>query len=430
MYRPWIPLVMVALAAPAHAQLSSQPATAPPGLLTDAGSGAAEGSGPLTLAAALALAERANPQLASARHALAAFEGTLLQAGASPNPVLALGLEDARRSSRETTVQLSQPIELGGKRQRRIEAAERGRDVASADLRASQAALRAGVTLAFGELLTAQANVQLAQQAFDIATRISTTVARRVEAGKVSPVEATRARVAAARVRLDALKASSELLRARAALAGFWGNLAPRFALAVGDEAQLPPLPDLHALTAALDAAPALARARAELARRQALARLEHSRRTPDLTVTLGVKRLAEPGVNQALFGLSMPLPLFDRNQGNLLEALRRTDQAGDELLLAQMDSQQALGLAYQQLRDARLAAQTLASDILPGARSAYEAALKGFEFGKFAYLEVLDAQRTLIEAQAEQLRAVGEARRAAAQLERLVGATTPPTFP
>lgn len=427
MYRPFIPLAVVALGLPAYAQISPTLPISPSALATGMSKNSVnEGSGPLTLASALALSTRANPQLSSARHELEAIEGTVMQASLRPNPVLGVGIEDTRRDTRETTVQISQPIELGGKLRRRVDAAERGRDAATADLRARQADITAGVALAFNDVLTAQERVRLAQEALDVAARVTTTVAKRVQAGKVSPVDQTRARVAEANVRLEALKVNGELANARKALAAFWGNTLPSFISAAGNPEVLPELPEWNTLISSLAQAPSVSRARTEIERRQALLRLEQSRRTPDLTVTIGMKRSAELGLNQAVFGVSVPLPLFDRNQGNVLEALRRTDKASDDLVSVQMETHQELAQAYQELSTARNEAKSLSGDILPDAQSAYDAAVKGFDFGKFAYFDVLDAQRTLIQAKSQYIKALSDARRAAANIDRVVGATTP----
>ena len=77
---------------------------------------------------------------------------------------------------------------------------------------------------------------------------------------------------------------------------------------------------------------------------------------------------------------------------------------------------------ARERLNAARQDAELLQRDILPGAQSAYDAATKGFEFGKFNFLDVLDAQRTLLQAKSQYLRALSEAHRAAAEIERILG--------
>ncbi|OYZ54461.1 MAG: cobalt-zinc-cadmium resistance protein, partial [Hydrogenophilales bacterium 16-61-112] len=77
----------------------------------------------------------------------------ITQAGVRPNPQISTLIEDTRRSTRTTTLQLNQPIELGGKRAARIDAAERGRDAASADFDAKRAEIRAAVMTAFFDVL-------------------------------------------------------------------------------------------------------------------------------------------------------------------------------------------------------------------------------------------------------------------------------------
>jgi outer membrane protein, heavy metal efflux system len=139
--------------------------------------------------------------------------------------------------------------------------------------------------------------------------------------------------------------------------------------------------------------------------------------------VSVGVKRSQELGRNQAIVGLSIPLPLFDRNQGAQLEALRRREaaqaQAQAESLKLCSEVLQAAG----QLRLRKEEAQVLRSDILPGARSAYEAASRGFALGKFGFLDVLDAQRTWLQARSQYLQTLSQGHRARAELERRLGA-------
>ncbi len=119
---------------------------------------------------------------------------------------------------------------------------------------------------------------------------------------------------------------------------------------------------------------------------------------------------------------MSIPLPLFDTNRGNVLEALRRSDKARDELSATQIRLDGEMAQAYEQLNMARQEVDALQKEILPGAQSAYDAATKGFEFGKFGFLDVLDAQRTLLQAKSQYLRALSEAHRAAAEIDRILG--------
>ena len=421
MYRYLLPFSLVAFGLPLSAQTlpptssSIESPQAHPNRVVEA-------VGPLTLQAALGMALGANAELSAAQYELQAVEASVLQAGVLPNPALEVGVQDTRRTTRETTVQLSQPIELGGKRAARVNAAERGRDAAMAELHAKRADIRASVISSFFDVLVAQERVSLAENSAELAKRATTVAARRVAAGKVSPVEETRARVAESGVRFELVQAKGELAVARKRLAALWGNPSPRFDLVEGRLDALPALPEQMALSQRLAASPALARARVEVDRRQALTQVERSRRIPDITLNMGVKRSEELGRNQAIVGVSIPLPFFDRNQGNVLEALRRTDKARDELTATETRLGNELAQAFETLNVARQESSALQQEVLPGAQSAYDAATKGFEAGKFNFLDVLDAQRTLLQAKSQYLRALADAHRAAAEIDRLVG--------
>jgi len=163
----FVPLAVLAMAAPpAFSQVAQASAGVPHS--QPAPSGAAntrvqEPAGPLTLRSAVAMAMRANPGLSSALREQEATEGAVVQAGAWPNPTLDVQLEDMRRDNRTTTLQLSQPIELGGKRSARVTAAERARDQAASALAGRRAEIRAATVTAFFDVLTAQERLRLAQ---------------------------------------------------------------------------------------------------------------------------------------------------------------------------------------------------------------------------------------------------------------------------
>ncbi|CAN7195456.1 TolC family protein [Pseudoduganella sp. LjRoot289] len=467
------PLAMATLVAPMHAAAQEPQAV-------------------LTLRAALALAAQANPALSAARFEVEAQDGLVLQASARPNPLLSferIGRSGSAEADGERSYQLSQPLELGGKRAARMAAAERGRDAASAALEARRAELHADVVTAFNDVLVAQERLRLAQEANELAQRATLVANRRVAAGKVSPVDETKAKLAEAQVRLEASSASSALASARQRLASYWTQPTPRsgtpasgsniylesharmtshaangeqaasdahaissgqtaggrqaanaagaaymaggapgtlFDRVEGDIGALPALPDGAVLANWRERSLALGPARLEVARREAVTQLELANRAPDLTVSLGGKRMAAPARSQTVIGLSLPLPLFDRNQGNVLAAQRQADKAGAELAAAAVRLESELTQAVQALQSARQTVDTLRREILPAAQQATEAATKGFEFGKHNFLDVLDAQRTLLQARAQYLSTLSDGHRAAAAIERILGHSAP----
>jgi len=376
----------------------------------------------LTLTEAQALALTHNPSLAHARLALQAQQAAERQAGARPNPELGLQVEDTRAATRTSTVQLAQTFELGGKREARVAAAALAREQASVALAGREAELQAEVAAAFHGLLGAQAQRQQAEVTRDLARRARAAAQLRLQAGKVPPLEAARAAVAEASAQADLAQAERELQLAQARLIALGIPETQAASSAQGDVAVLPPVPDEPRLAERLADAPAVRLARLEIARHQALSAGERARRVPDLTVTVGAKRDAELGRTQAVIGLSLPLPVNDRNTGALLEALRREDQAREALTATQRQLQLDVAEARSQWQLSRDQAQLLGDEALPAAQTAYDTALRGFELGKFSFLDVLDAQRTLAQLRRERLQHLTQAHRAAATLARLLG--------
>ena len=97
--------------------------------------------------------------------------------------------------------------------------------------------------------------------------------------------------------------------------------------------------------------------------------------------------------------------------------------QASEQQRAADLRVQTSLITAYQELTTARSAVDRLTSEVLPGAQRAFSGIEEGYRAGKFSYLEVLDAQRTFVGASEQQLRALAELHKAAADVERLTGA-------
>lgn len=240
----------------------------------------------LTLQRAIALALDGNPDLTVARREVEATQGQVLQGQARPNPELAYSLEDQSAQTRTQSVQINLPVEMGGKRAARIAAAERGHDIAVEELNVRRIEIRAAVVAAFFETLAAQERAALAQDSVDLARKATDAVAKRVVAGKVSPVEESKARVAEAGVRVELAQAQSEQRNARGRLASLLGTDPPRFTLVAGNVEALPVVPTFDNVQQRLSASPTLRRAQLEVERRRSLVDVERSKRVSDLADT------------------------------------------------------------------------------------------------------------------------------------------------
>lgn len=376
----------------------------------------------LTLQNALNLAMSANSEIAVALHEREAMDGVRVQAAVRPNPTVSTVIQDTRSTTRQTTLQLNQEFELGNKRDARIEAADTFYSRATAELENKKAEIHANVVAAFYAVLAAQERLSLAKSSLEIADLALDAAAKRVKAGKSAPVEETKSKIAQSAVKIELNQAVSQLNSSRKRLTALWGNPLPLFASAAGQVTTVPETATLSELAAMLEQAPAVKLAKVEIAAREAITKVEHSKTVPNVTISVGMVNNQELGLNQALLGLTVPIPLFDRNQGNLQEAVSRQYKSQDALVVLKNQLEVNLAAEYERLSAARQASESLRSEILPSAQSAFDAANKGFSAGKFNFLDVLDAQRTLFQAKSQYIQALLEAHQAVAEIERILG--------
>lgn len=389
-----------------------------------------EPEGELTLRQAVALTLLQSPELAAFGWEVRAREARILQAGVLPNPSVSALVENLGTKREEitggiqTTLQLGQLIELGGKRSARVRVASLERDVAGWDYELKRIDILSRVSLRFIDVLSAQQRLVLLEETVRLADQSREAVAERVRAGKASPVEETKAGVALSIARIPLERAKRELEALRKALSATWGNNSPRFKSASGDLETLPPIPTFERLASLLIKNPELALWAAEVAMRRAAVELAETKAVPDLTVGAGYRRYSVRGddVDALLVGVSIPLPVFDRNQGGIREARTHVARSEEERRVAELRLGIALAESYRAMASAHSELTALRETVLPGARSAFETTTEGYRLGKFGILDVLDSQRTLSEARAQSLRAATEFHKAVVDVERLIG--------
>jgi cobalt-zinc-cadmium efflux system outer membrane protein len=390
----------------------------------------------LTLRDAALLALQRNPELAAFEKEKRALKGVTIQAGLLPNPDMTLFAENAGNlqkvnpspavgakevEQQDTSLRINQLIELGGKRAARVKAASLGEEVANQDYEARRVLLIAQVANVFTEVLAGQEQLRLAEESRQLAQRVVNAVSKRVQAGKVPPIEETKVEVAFDATEIAFVQAQRDLAAARKRLALLWGNSSPQFDKVLGDLESMVVLPPFEALAGRALASPTAVRAIKNTEQRKALLEVERTRRIPNLTVTAGVLNHSQTGGTTALAGISIPLQLFDRNQGNLLEAHQRVDKALDEQMATELQLKTELTQAHEALSAVQNEIQILRNRILPRAKSAFEVTNRGYELGKFGFLEVLDAQRTLFQNQILYVRALANYQRWVNEIERLV---------
>lgn len=387
----------------------------------------------VSLREAVALALLRSPSLAAFAWESRASESLLLQAGARVNPVVGVGAEDIGAGSAgtvgqnaaqpQTTVTLSQLIELGGKRTARRDLATRNRDLAAWDYETARINVLTRVTHAFIDVLVAQRLVALTEQTTRLVSEVQQSVGARVVAGVVSPIEETKANVALAASRVESNRARRLLESSRAQLAAAWGARDAPFAGASGTLETIPELPPLTALRELVANNPDVSRWNAEIAQRSALLAVEQARRIPDVALGAGYRRYTDARVGAYVVEASIPLPIFDRNRGATDAAQNRLGKAYEERGAVEARAWAQLADAYRTLAAAHDEITVLRETVFPGSQEAFDRISEGYRLGRFAYLDVLDAQRTLIAAGSQYLRALAEYHKAVADIERLIGA-------
>ncbi|MCO6426732.1 MAG: TolC family protein [Nitrosomonas communis] len=381
----------------------------------------------LTLRDVLALMLQNNPELASFSKEILAFEGTKLQASKFRNPDFTVEAEDVNSSNpalqRFTTFRISQLIELGGKRRARMDVASLGQELADKSYEVKRLELIARTANTFIDVLAGQERLRVAEETLQLTRKVVDTAYKRVESGKAPPIEETRSRVALSTATIELEQARRDLASARTQLSLLWGSAIPQFGEVLGDLEATVLIPAFEVLEHHILNNPLAQRGVKNVEHRAALIELEKSRRIPDVTLGGGVRRYLISEDTTAVVNLSIPIPLFDRNQGNLQEAYQRLNKAKDEQMTVDLLLRTELTRAYQSLLAAQNEIKLLHDEVLPGARSAFEVANRGYELGRFSFLEMLDAQRALFQNRVLYVRALANYQRLINEIERLIAA-------
>ncbi len=387
----------------------------------------------LTLAAALDAALRNHPDLRASAYEVGAAQARIVQAGLAPNPELSLELENFAGSGAargtdalETTLSLSQVVELGGRRGLRQSAAQAEYDVAGVEQQARELDVLAEVTRRFIDVVAAQEHARLAADAVRIAQATLAAIDARVAAGRSPLAEQSRARIALTRALIERRQEESELGSARFALAASWGDTEPGFTSARAEIFELRALEPLQALLERLEHTPDLSRFASETRLREAELRLARVQARPNLAFSLGLRRLAEGDATALVAGVSLPLALRDRNQGAIREAQLRIEQAGVLAAAARVRARASLLGLHQQVEADRARVETLRGEAQPQAQLALEQTRSGYERGRFSFLELATAQEELLALQAASIDAAADYHRLVAEIERLTGTAAP----
>lgn len=383
----------------------------------------------ITLQEAVDTALVNNPNLKAFVYEISSLEKQKIQAGLIPNLEADFEAEDflggkelSGIKGSQYTLSASQLFELGGKRSSRINLAETEIVSSRGDYELLKLDVIANVKSTIFSLYQIQKQIEQQRKFVELNEEILKTISERVKAGRTSPAEESKVKVALtnSRIELDRLQRSFSSIQAQLnSLLGTTGkNLIP--ATALFDSISVPPTRE--EITGNIEEIPSIKLLQNEVNIREAALELERSLAVPDLTVSGGVRYLNELKTNSFVAGVSIPLPFFNRNQGNIQAAEVRLEQMDAIKNTRRLNVIAQLNTAYNNLLSAYNNSQQLKNSIIPEAENAYEVTRQGYIQGRFAFIDLLDAQRTLFETQTQFLLELSDYYNSLIEIENVTG--------
>ena len=381
----------------------------------------------VTLQGAIEKAVEASPRVRSAAAGVEAAKGAEDQAGYWSNPEFEFEVENIGGSGQfggtdvaEYSYGLSQTVELGGKRSARRNIALAEREAAYTNLQAERLNLTRDIHVAYSSVLAEAEALKLAIDQEKLAKGILATVSRRVKAAAEPEIQRSKAEVAYATSIIAREQGERQLKVAQAKLATLWG--APKLDVVL-DHAHFFELRAPGALTSyreKLQGLPDIQRLNYVKSSKRSSLKFEQAQAIPDPSFSVGVRDFRESGDQAFMFGVSFPIPIFNQNSGNIAKAQAQVIQAESDVRLAELLLEQQLVESWHDWNSAYSEATKLKSQLLPVAERAFKLARSGYAKGKFPYLEVLDAQRTLFDARAQYYNSLKRYHTSRANVERL----------
>lgn len=370
-----------------------------------------------------------SPALQSFPYQERILKAGVLQAGLKPNPTLqanienVLGSGDSRfLSGAELTLSISQLIEMGDKRQQRI-------NVASARLPALQQQYEvqrldavAKTLRHFYHALRFDALLDWSQRRINKEKAALAVINQRASAGAVGSADVMRMQLRLAHTENQHKQLRNSRQLAYQKLAANWAGKVD-FESLTGDLTVLPAVPETQALKQAVSQTPAYLQVHAQSRLREAQLSLAKAQSEADITVGVGIQRFEGINDNALVFSFSMPLQFNNRNQGNIARSNAEYQQELHAIQLTVTQVELALAEIRSAMQNNLSLSQSLKNDIQPIAKALLDTTAKGYELGQYNVLQWVDAQNELFNVERERIEAQTAVHLQMLELERLTGA-------
>jgi cobalt-zinc-cadmium efflux system outer membrane protein len=367
-----------------------------------------------------------NPRLGKAFFAINAAQGHYVQAGLYPNPELAISDEELGDRTGPggilTVPRLTQTIVTGKKLSLSQAVVAREVDQATLSLMAERYAVVGAVRMAYCDLYALERRIEALDELVRLAKEAVANGKALLDNKQIARLDLLQLEVELEKFRADAEAARKELPAARNALSAVAGDARLPVGLLTNLPFQTVPDYDLDETRELVLATHPEARvARVGVERAQAAIRRAQAEPIPNVTVFAGYIRQYENKSHDIGLGMNAPIPVWNRNQGNIRAAQAELGVATQEIGRVENDLAGRVANAARALASAQRRAEAYRVDILPRAEETYDLSLKAFKGGQFEYLRVIQAQRSVAEARLAYNTALGQAWKAAAELSGLL---------
>ncbi|MCE9562380.1 MAG: TolC family protein [Planctomycetes bacterium] len=386
---------------------------------------ALEQSQPAVVDEFVKLAVTRNPRLARATIAIDAAQGRYLQAGLYPNPELAVNWDEIGDRTGAGGIlaapKLTQTIVTGHKLSLSQAVVAREVDQATLELVSERYAVVSSVRAAFYDAYTLQQRAEVLKELVKLADDAAANGKSLLEAKQIARLDMVQLEVQQQQFRAELQAVEKELPAAYRRLASVTGENGLNVPAVVGTFDGLPAYDLEQTRAAVLASHPDIRTAKVGVDRAQAAVRRAEVEPIPNVSVYAGYIRQFENKSHDGAAGLSMPIPVWNRNQGNIHAAKAELGMAIQTVGRVENELVGRVAVAFQTYAAARQRAELYRVEILPRATETYELSMKAFKGGQFEYLRVIQAQRAVAEAKLELNKSLGDAWRSAAELSGLL---------
>jgi cobalt-zinc-cadmium efflux system outer membrane protein len=384
---------------------------------------------PLTLGEAMERALETHPELRLFETRQVQLQSAAEIAAQKPALSAALDVENvggtgaaSAADGAEVTLSLASVLERGGKREARQVLAATHLDAMEMERETARLDLQAEVARRYLDVVRAQAQLRLSVEDVSQRSKTVTAAAQRVQAGATPESTRLTAEAAQARAELAKVRAERETVAAYRRLALLWGERNPAARTLAGELTLLPAVPDFDALANWIERTPELKRFAGESRLREARLQLARSERTPDLTWSVGVRRLEETNDWAAVAGISVPFGVSRRAAPEIRSAQAELDGLAIEKQASELTLYATLAEAHGRYVAGKAEVDQATSEVLPRLKRAEAAAERAYRAGALSYLEWAQVQSETIDVREQQLAAAHDAQRALLEIQRLTG--------